>query len=208
MLKILLTFIGLLFLTPESPAQFDPVDVPWMASLQKSKVFFIHVCGSADIMPTRKSLARDFILGPKDDGYFFTETPGIPEYWTYVREHTLQEAKAALQTRFNEAHLWRYTPDQLVDLGKPTKMEFPFIATIKDCMNGSKNSLGLVCNSDMNRKACCAEKFAGPVFYWGPNQDYALKFSPDPSVQLRVKGEKKNRFCNFQQIIEVKGAGR
>lgn len=208
MLKILFTFIGLLFLSREASAQFDPADVPWMASLQKSKVFFIHVCGSADIMPTRKSLARDFIVTPKNDGYFFTKTPGVPEYWTYLRDMTVEDAKRALHDRFKDAHMWRYSEDQLIDLGIPTKMDFPFTATIKDCVAGSKNSLGGVCRPDSDRTSCCTEKFAGPVFYWGSNQEYALKFSPDPSVKLRVKGEKKNRFCNFQQIIEVKGAGR
>ena len=199
----------LLFLVSTGGFAFiDPHDVPWLEDLKQSKLFFFHVCGSANILPTTQSLNRDFAFGSEKLGYFFTEAPGIGEYWSLIKESSQEDAKTALRSRFSKTHLWSHSVKGLMDLGTPTKMDFPFQASIKDCMAGSKNSMGMECRPGQDRASCCSEKFVGPLFYWGPNQEYVLKFSPDPSVKLKVKGERKNRFCNFQQVIEIKGSGR
>lgn len=187
---------------------FSPEEVPWVAELQARKVFFFHVCGSSKIRPTKKSLNQDFALGTEKQGFFFTEMPGLSEYDSTLRTQGMEQAKNSLRARFEKAHLWRHSEKDLTDLGAPTKIELPFQATVKDCLEGSKNSLGIECTQPRFRSICCAEKFAGPTIYWGSNQEYVLKFSPDPSVKLKVPGEHDNRYCNFQQINEVAGSGR
>lgn len=186
----------------------DPKVVPWLEDLKKAKLFFFHVCGSSDIMPYAKSLKRDFAFGDGAQGFFFTDTPGIGEYWSTLKGEKTDAAKKQLKERFEKAHLWRHSKEGLTDLGTPTKMEFPFAFSIKDCLEGSKNSMGMQCRDDDKERGCCYEKFLGPKIYWGSKQEYILRYTPDPSVKLKVPGESKNRYCNFQQIIEVKGSGR
>jgi hypothetical protein len=187
---------------------FDPKEVPWLADLRAEKIFFFHVCGTAEILPTRKSLNRDFAVGVEKQGYFFTDMLGTGEYQSLIETQNLEGAKTALRARFEKARLWRHSPKGLTDLGVPTKIEFPFLATIKDCREGAKNSLGRECSVPESRATCCSEKFSGPLVYWGAKEEFVLKYSPDPSVRLKVPGETKNRFCNFEQINEVSGSGR
>jgi len=205
MKKILFLF---LLIHVNAMASFKPEDVPWLADLKEHKTFFFHVCGSSDIMPTVKSFNKDFAFGAENQGFFFTGTPGVGEYFSVLETEGTEEAKASFRARFEKAHLWRHTSKGLTDLGVPTKFEFPFVATIKDCLAGSKNSMGLECKDGAFRVTCCSEKFIGPKIYWGAKQEYVLKYSPDPSVRLKVPGERSNRYCNFQQINEVAGSGR
>lgn len=208
LMKSLFFLIALLSFELKAAKTLDPKEVPWLEELKTRKLFFFHVCGSSDILPTHKSLNKDFVLGTESFGYFFTETPNTPEYWSTLQTQNKEEAINSLRSRFGKAHLWRYSKEGLLDLGTPTKFDFPFKSTIKDCLEGSENSLGIDCQKNEHRKACCQEKFNGPLIYWGTNHEFVLKYSPDPSVKLKVPGESKNRFCNFQQILEVKGSGR
>jgi len=200
--------ICLLSLNAMAARVFDPKEVPWVADLKAQKVFFFHVCGNSNILPTQKSLNRDFAFGADNQGFFFTETPGIGEYQSVLKTQGVEEAKASLKARFEKAHLWRHSKKGLTDLGVPTKMEFPFKHTIKDCLAGSPNSMGYECKAGDYRTTCCHEKFWGPVVSWGEQQEYILKYTPDPSVKFKVPGESTNRYCNFQQINEVTGSGR
>jgi hypothetical protein len=208
MRNILPLFLVFTSLTAIAGSLYDPKEVPWLGDLKQAKVFFFHVCGSENILPMKKSLNRDFAFGAEDQGFFFTQTPSAGEYFSMLETQGLDEAKASFTSQFEKAHLWRHSKSGLVDLGAPTKIELPFKATIKDCMAGSKNSHGMECRPDLERRICCYEKFIGPRIYWGANQEYILKYSPDPSVKLKVPGESKNRYCNFQQIIEIRGSGR
>lgn len=96
--------------------------------------------------------------------------PGVGEYRSVIKTMGLEEAKAALGARLEKAHLWRHSEKGLSDLGAPTKIEYPFQATIKDCLNGSKNSMGFECKKPEDRVRCCSEKFSGPRLSWGPKR--------------------------------------
>jgi hypothetical protein len=187
---------------------FDSKEVSWLSDLKSQKVFFFHVCGSSKILPTQKSLNKDFAFGMENQGFFFTEMPGVGEYQAVIKTLGVEEAKASLRARFEKAHLWRHSQKGLTDLGAPTKIELPFLATVKDCLNGSKNSMGFECKKSEYRTICCSEKFVGPRISWGAKQEYLLMFSPDPSVRLKVPAESTHRYCNFQQINEVAGSGK
>lgn len=84
-------------------------------------------------------------------------------------------------------------------------MDFSFSATIKDCMEGAKTTLGNDCShlKGDGRHSCCREKFSGPTIFWGDNENYKLMYSPDPSVRLKVDGEKTHRYCNVQETIRL-----
>lgn len=185
-----------------------PKDVSWFPTLQQADILFFHVCGSENIQPTIRSLNRDFALGSEREGYLFTEMPGVGEYRATIKGYKLDEAKQMLTSRFEKAHLWYHSKNGLKDIGTPTKIDLLFKATVKDCYEDSVNSMGLKCRPGFEKRICCEEKFMGPVVYWGAHQEYILRYSPDPSVRLKVPRESKHRYCNFQSTIEVKGNQR
>jgi hypothetical protein len=183
----------------------DWKDSAWAKSLKESQVKSFHVCGDADIQPTKKSLMKDFFLSEEKSGLLFTGMVPSKEYWLILSEENLEGAKSRLKARFGEARLWKVTESgQAKDIGSPTEIDLPFTATVKDCMEGAKTSLGSDCSlrSVEARTACCREKFSGPRLKWAVDgKEYHLRYSPDPSVQLRVGGEKRNRFCDVQRAL-------
>lgn len=122
------------------------------------------------------------------------------------RKKNLVEAKAELEKEFSKTHLWKYTKEKgFEDLGTPSKFNSRFSASIKDCMEGAKTTLGNDCSrfEGTSRRGCCGEKFTGPEVSWGSKGEYTLLYSPDPSTRLKVDGEKKHRYCNVQETIKL-----
>jgi len=181
-------------------------ELPWLGKLAEQNVQEFSVCGSSEIQPTKKSLAKHFILGSKPSGYLFSNLLSHQRYFKLLSEKNLDEAKAELQKEFSKTHLWKYTKEKgFEDLGTPTQVASGFSASIKDCMEGAKTTLGSDCSrfDGDSRRSCCAEKFVGPEISWETEGEYKLLYSPDPSVRFKVAGEKKHRYCNVQEAIEL-----
>jgi hypothetical protein len=158
----------------------------------------ISVCGNNKIQLTKKSLSKDFLIGEPSKGFLITDLISYDEYWQILKSKNLEEAKSELKARLNEAHLWIVTPESSQSLGAPSSIELPFTATVKDCVEGAKTTLG---NSCSGSAACCSEKFVGPVIIW--KDQYRLGYSPDPSVRLTVTGDQYPRYCQVQDLIQM-----
>lgn len=94
---------------------------------------------------------------------------------------------------------------QVTSLGKPTNIETKFTATIKDCMEGAKNTIEGSCTHIKleSKVQCYFEKFIGPIISWKRDKrKIILMYSPDPSVRLKVVGEKKHRYCHVVESIK------
>lgn len=181
-------------------------DVTWFASAKKAGITNFNVCGSANISLNKKALNKYFTFGPKKIGYLFTNLSTKEEYDKILRDFNLNDAKSNLYEMLKKTNLWTYSKKEgFKNLGLPSKIEYPFTATVKDCMEGAKTTAGNDCskNEGDQKMACCREKFAGPIVYWGKNQAYKLNYSPDPSVSMKVPGEKSSRFCNIRETIEL-----
>lgn len=179
-------------------------EVFWLPRLAEKDVREFHVCGDSEIQPTKKSLSRHFALGSRKTGFLFSNLISYRQYVALLSEKTSEEAKSALRVEFSQTHLWRYSKENgFEDLGAPGKVDLPFSASIKDCMEGAKTTLGADCSRYEERRGCCGEKFVGPVLFWGDKEEYKLMYNPDPSVRLRVAGEKKHRYCNVQEAVTI-----
>lgn len=196
---------NLLLVSPMIEARtLNASDLPWTKKLHQSGIKKIYICGSPSIQPNKRSINKDFLIGPHQNGYFFTQIPNEAEYFKILKTHPLSCAKTEIQTQFGKAHLWRYsTKDGPKDLGTPSQIDLPFTATIQDCVESSLNSNGIDCSKykEKERESCCREKFNGPIVHWG---DYKLPYSPDPSVRLKLPDEKTIRYCNVQESVELK----
>ncbi len=182
----------------------NQTDVTWISKIIEKQIKNFNICGSADILLNKKSLNKDFFQGVPPRGYFFTEMISYQEFLDVLASKNLLDAKVALLQKFNISHLWIFTEGKgLEDFGVPSKIDLPFTATIKDCVEGAKTTLGNDCSSYKlsERRSCCAEKFSGPSVYWGKRSDFKLMYSPDPSVRLKVFGESKHRYCNVQSLV-------
>lgn len=174
----------------------------WIAELRKNGVQNFIVCGSDKINATGKTLSEEFLLGPEQAGYIISNMLSSVEYFEIVSHKNLNPAKLEIQNFIRQAHLWKYTKKQgLQDLGSPSKIELLFTATIKDCMEGAKTTLGKSCtNREGNiEKSCCSEKFQGPTVFWGDNHSYQLL----PDYQIKIPGEKKYRYCLANQKLKT-----
>lgn len=206
MLKVIV--LTLLFTPTLSLAQrLDTKDFPWAKGLKESQVKSFHVCGDSDIQPTKKSLKKDFLIGKNKSGLLFSGMMSKDEYFTILKTENLESAKSRFRERFSEARLWKVNGNgEIKDIGSPAEIDLPFTATVKDCMEGAKTSLGSDCSmiSVASRATCCQEKFSGPRIKWAEgNREYRLGYSPDPSVRLKVPGERKNRYCNVQRAMNL-----
>ncbi len=198
----LLVFHLMVFFVSSAPAKkFGPGDLPWTAKLKDKGVEVLSVCGNSEIQVNKKSLAKNFVLGNPPRGLVFSDLIGHEDYLEILKNYNLEGAKESLKTKFEKTHLWLVNSDSgIEDLGGPTKIELPFSASVKDCVEGAPSATGLDCRGNAG---CCFEKFRGPIIYWGKNSEYKLLYSPDPSVRLKAPGEKKHRYCNIQEKIEI-----
>ena len=182
------------------------MEFKWARTLKEQNVVKINICGNANIQVTKRSIAKDFLIGNPKTGYFFSELIAYKDYWKTLESHDLERAKGELTDRFKITVLWKVSDDGSVTrIGAPSKMEFPMTATVKDCMNGAKTTLGADCTKREDTLACCKEKFVGPVIYWKHSQDeFRLSYSPDPSITLKVPHERALRFCHAIDFITLK----
>lgn len=199
--------VFIVFLPFQSQAKvIKKSELPWLAKLAEHNVVEFNVCGDSEILPTKKSISKHFIVGPNSSGYLFSNLLSYQQYFKLLTEKNLVAAKAELEKEFSKTHLWKYTKENgFEDLGAPSKVISPFTASIKDCMEGAKTTLGNDCSRSegANRRGCCGEKFIGPEIYWERGGKYILSYSPDPSTQLKVDGEMKFRYCNVQETIRL-----
>jgi hypothetical protein len=199
--------VALLFLVFVSIAEAKVIklaDVPWLSQLKKADLKSIHVCGTPRILLNKRSLKSQFFFGQQRRGYFFTEMISKKDYFDILKVESSSKAKSILGSKFGKTHLWVLSSqNELKDLGVPSKIEFPFETTIRDCTEGSKAHHGIDCSQSQGRELqqCCSEKFPGPVIYWGEKQEYQLKYSPDPSVRLSVPSEKVVWYCNVEEDV-------
>ena len=196
-----------LFSSVTNAAAIESSKVDWFPLLLKQSVKEFHVCGNADIFPKAKSINKDFLFGPEGSGFLFSNLLGHNDYFSLLENQNLEQSKKSLLKAFGEARLWRYSKvGGLENLGQPTKIELPYTATVKDCLEGAPRTIGGVCSEERLKvsSSCCKEKFVGPIIYWGDQLQYKLLYSPDPSVRLRVSGEKLHRFCNILELVSIR----
>lgn len=206
-MKRFLVPLGFLLSLSVEAAQISAQHFPWVQVVAESGAKEIQICGSNKIIPSRASIKRHFSIGAEARGYFATGLPTIENYFQVLTDHNLLEAKVEMQKLFSTAELWTLSKGQTqpVSLGKPSAVELPFTATVKDCMEGAKTTLGNDCskNAGVNLRGCCREKFIGPIVKWGTKQDHKLYFSPDPSVNLKVPNEQTHRYCNVAEPMKI-----
>lgn len=181
-------------------------DLSWLGKLTEHNVLEFNICGSSNILLTKKSISKNFITSANQSGYLFTKMLSYQQYLKLLSENNLIAAKSEIEREFSQTHLWKYTKEKgFEDLGAPIKVDSRFSASIRDCMEGAKTSLGSDCNlfEGDSRRTCCGEKFIGPEVSWGNKGEYRLLYSPDPSVRLKIASEKKHRFCNVQESIRI-----
>jgi hypothetical protein len=185
-------------------------DIEWVQLLRQNQIQSVHVCGANTIGLGTKSLRRDVMLGSPSVGYVLKDMVDVKTYFDLLTQYSRDEARVELQAAFLKSHLLRIAAatgpggsSKLTDLGPPEKIKFSFTASVKDCMEGAKTTLGADCSrtSLKNRKGCCSEKIVGPTLIWGKNSEITISYTPDPSVALKVKGEKGSRFCNVQELL-------
>lgn len=206
-LSLPLLVISIFFIQPPTlhAATVRESEFPWVKSIGTNE---LQICGSNKIVPTENSIRRHFHVGADGLGYLTTGLPSIEMYFQILTKFPLVEAKAELQKLFSNAELWVVKKNATVatSLGTPKQIDLPFTASVRDCMEGAKTTLGNDCskNKGSNLISCCREKFIGPEVIWGEASNYRLYYSPDPSVSLKVAGEATHRYCNVAQPMKVK----
>ncbi|MBN8540798.1 MAG: hypothetical protein J0L82_10470 [Deltaproteobacteria bacterium] len=212
-MKKLICLIGLLFSisqlsVPLEAAQISAQDFLWVQAVSESGAKEIQICGSSKIVPSKASIKRHFFTGATARGYFVTGLPSIERYFQILADNNLEAAKVEITKLFSNAELWTLDKENSLpaSLGKPSSVDLPFTATVKDCVEGAKTTLGNDCskNSGASLLGCCREKFLGPIVNWGTKLDHKLYFSPDPSVSLKVPGERTHRYCNVAEPMRIK----
>lgn len=177
----------------------------WQAALNDVGLKSVHICGDRHILPTKRSIKKSFHVGPDKSGYLLTGLFPMTRYFQILTENNLEAAKATLKTELSVVRLWKVRSDNtLQSMGPPKEIKMPFTATVKDCVEGARTTLGNNCSrtSIEHRVACCREKFIGPVLEWHDVGDIRLDYSPDPSVSLNVAGESV-RYCNVTTRIDI-----
>jgi hypothetical protein len=202
-------FLGIFLLFSLLKSQADAKSIStknlhWLEKLQKLGINQIYVCGSSSIQLTERSLLSHFFLGKPKRGFFVTQLFTVTDYWKILEDAKFPLARQQLEERISKSHLWEVTHQgNLRDLGTPTQVTMNFTKSVRDCIEGENIPWGLNCSQEPNvtsRRSCCKSKFKGPEITYGSLA--VIKYSPDPSVRLKVKGEKLNRYCNFEETID------
>lgn len=187
--------------------QLDSKKIQWILNLKNHGVSKINVCGDANIVNSAKSLNENFLLGVPKKGLVYSGLPSYKRYWEILKQNSKRQAEVELEKEFMNAILWKISADNSIkSLGKPKNIEPKFKTTVKECLEGAEKTIGGNCKHIpvINRESCCLEKFAGLVVTWKESDIEAdLLYSPDPSVRLRVIGEKKHRYCQVVDSINL-----
>lgn len=196
--------IPVFFLQAADAKNLKSKDFSWLQKLGESKVNGFYVCGSSEIQPTKGSIEKNFILGKTKTGLLLSEFISMQKYFSILENENLSQAKSTLEAELKKSSLWQVSENgEIVNKGHPSKIELPFTATIKDCMEGAKTTLGMDCSiRPLELASCCRTKFVGPIVYWGKHFEQKLMYSPDPSVRMKVVGESKHRYCDVQKLVD------
>lgn len=197
-MKKMILFIGVVFVVLLQAKNVSVKNFSSIIDFKKISGKTVSICGNNNIQLTKKSLSKNFIFGKPAKGYLITDLISYDEYWQILKTKNLIEAKSELKVRLNDAQLWIATREGVESLGSPANVEFPFTATVKDCLDGAKTTLG---NNCAGSESCCAEKFVGPVITW--KEQFRLGYSPDPSVRLKISGDSQPRYCEIRDIINL-----
>jgi len=179
----------------------------WLPLLTKSSVNAFHVCGNSDIMPNADSISRNFILGPEKDGYLFSSMLSVNDFNNMLKKLNREVAKQTIENAFKKSILWKYSEKNgLENLGIPVSIDLPFTYSIKDCIEGSPTNYGHQCSSKdlVSIQNCCSTKFPSPKLFWGDQHQYTLIYDPGNGIRLKIPNEKKHRFCNIYDLIQIK----
>ncbi len=195
-------------LASELEASVVKVDeVPWLSLLSKKSVNAFHVCGNSDIFANAKSIKQNFLVEPEKYGYLFSNMLSVSEFNALLRTSNGEVAKQEINKAFKASSLWKYSEKNgFESVGAPIRVELPFTSSIKDCVEGKSTNYGDHCSSEnlKKRQNCCSEKFPSPILYWGEPDQYTLFYEPGSGIRLKVPDEKKHRFCNFFDLIQIK----
>ena len=185
----------------------DSKKFKWMENLKIRGISEINICGDANVLNSEKSLRENFLLGMPKHGLIFSKLPALDEYWKILKNYNKDQAQIELKKEFFKTTLWEISEKGMIkSLGNPTSFEAKFTATIKDCIEGANKTIGGNCThySIDKRESCCSEKFVGPVISWlSGKKKITLFYSPDPSVRLRIPGEKSHRYCQVVDAINL-----
>jgi hypothetical protein len=185
--------------------KLDPGGLKWPQALKEAGVKEFNVCGTPNIQNSVQSLKSDFFTGKGHKGYLLSGLISYDEYWKILKTQNLNSAKEVLKKAFSKTMLWRVSEDgDVKNFHHPIEILTPFTATIKDCVEGTKTTLGTSCSGYNleQRESCCSEKFVGLKVVWQGHKDsFVLKYSPDPSIKLKVPGERTNRFCHAVESV-------
>jgi len=179
-------------------------EIPWFKNIKAAGHKEIFLCGSADIQNSAASIKKHFLTGGK--GYFLTGLFSEAQYWRILVNEDFAAAKEHFDRYVKNAQLWMVESGKAPrPLGTPTKTEFNFKISVKDCVATGNHPLGDHCLKRLGnqRLSCCREKFPGLMIYWGEQRDFRLGFAPDPSVRLKVPGENNHRYCQVGQFIRI-----
>lgn len=193
------------FLAFAGPKKLQLGNLNWPQILKKSGVLEVNICGSAEIQNSISSLKQDFLIGNNKKGYLLSGLISIEKYRQILKTQNLISAKEELKKTFSTTTLWEVSEyGEVRNLGFPVEVQLPFTATVMDCMNGAKTTLGMSCSNQKadQIEACCSEKFIGPIASWkNTNENFTLNYSPDPSIKLKVPNEKSIRFCHAEDSL-------
>ncbi len=164
----------------------------------------VSLCGQPSLILTKKSLAKDFFFKIETRSHFFTGLVNHDGFYDFMSKNSRTGLDPKIKDLFSSARLYSIDEKtlEIEDLGGPTRVDINDItATILDCNNGSKTSIGNDCSAvkESHRNDCCHEKFIGPTVFFGPDQHIELGYTPDPSIRLKLKGQKIAYFCHISE---------
>jgi hypothetical protein len=76
-------------------------DVSWLTQLAEKSVREFHVCGNSKIQPSKKSLAKHFILGSKQTGFLFSDMVSKQKYFSIISENNLNKTLCCIASNFS-----------------------------------------------------------------------------------------------------------
>lgn len=179
----------------------------WKQSLREKKIYKVIVCGDENIQTTKKSLEHNFFMDGK--GYLFNNLITSSEFWNVLKTEDTEKAKQKLSDLFKASELLEVDEKSglLTNLGNPSSIQLDFKQSVKSCVEIGENSRGSNHCKNLQiaeREQCCMEKFVTPLARWGQNEkEFKLFFEPGSGVRLSVAGERRHRFCQVHQRLDI-----
>jgi hypothetical protein len=79
--------------------------VDWLPLLKQKSVNAFHVCGTADILPTEKSIHLNFLIGPNETGFLFSNMLPAKEFKNLLKSLNQDAGKQAIEGAFKKSNL-------------------------------------------------------------------------------------------------------